>query len=89
MKKVLEEENEGESDPIVTHLQEAYKSCSTTKARVSVLMLVPTKFSKRKVCDIFDCNYYEIRQARSICKLYGTLAEPPKQERVYSRSAFH
>lgn len=72
MKNVLEEGNkeESESDQTVMDLKDAYEDCTTSKARLSVLMLVPKTYSKPKVCDLFGCTFYEIREARRICKLF-------------------
>lgn len=79
----IDERNEFEST--VLHLQEAFNSCTTRQARLSVLMLVPQEYSKLEVCQRFECTFYEIKKARSICKLYGACAAEPKHKRVYSR----
>lgn len=78
-----------ETDTVIEHLLEAFKTCMTRKARQGVLMLVPKTLSKSKICDLFGCSMYEIKTARTTLKLYGACGEEPKKERIYSRLSFH
>lgn len=88
MKRVLECQQKLESDQLLLHLKEAFESCTTRKARLSILMLIPKTFSKLKICELFGCSFYEVERARSITKLYGSCGVEPKQERIYSRLSF-
>jgi hypothetical protein len=84
MKEVLEMESYG-TDTVIEHLKEAFNACTSKKARLSVLMLVPKSYKKAKVCEIFDCTFYEVERARKILKLYGTCGTEPEEKRNYSR----
>lgn len=78
-------ENKENSETIIgftlEHLKEAFDTCTTAKARRGVLMLVPRKVSKSKVCELFDCSFYEIKTARAVLKQFGACGEEPKSER--------
>lgn len=73
------------SESTFLHLKEAFESCTSRQAWLSVLMLVPKEYSKSEVCDRFGCTFYEIEETRSILKQYGACAVQPIKERVYSR----
>lgn len=88
MKDFLENARKTDVDPVVTHLKEAFDSCTTRKARRAVLMLIPKTYTNSNVCEIFGCTFDEIEKARDISKLYGACGEEPKHERVYSRLSF-
>lgn len=89
MKSLITANNRTESDDsIIGHLKDAFATCCTRKARLSILTLLPKSYSKSEICEAFQCSHYEIVRARSILKIYGTCAEEPQKERVYSRLSF-
>lgn len=85
LRHILVNSKETETDPVVTHLMEAFGTCNSPSARCAVLSLIPKTFSKAKVAELFGCSVYEISKARRVNKLYGACAIEPKKERVYSR----
>lgn len=90
MKDLLTLKSKTESDDsILVHLKNAFESCSTRKARLTILMLVPKPYAKPEICKIFQCSHYEIMKARNILKKYGTCAQKElKRQRAYSRLSF-
>lgn len=82
MKKYLQsrkkEEQEKEDDAELNLYLKNFEECSTNAAQQAVLTMIPKKFKKEKISNVFGINYNRIRNARQSYKLYGPITEPAK-----------
>lgn len=72
-------------DNSVKHLINAFSLCKTRAARVSVLTLLPTSYTKTQTVLLFGCSQKEIDDARNIAKISSPCAPKSEKVRVYSR----
>lgn len=79
MKKTNQDLDEKEMNELQLYLKH-YEACTTSAAQQAILSLIPAKFSKETISNLFGINYYRITVARRRNKMYGPLTEPQKQQ---------
>lgn len=76
-KKNYDDLDEKDKAELQLYLQH-YEACTTSAAQLAVLTMIPKKFKKETISNLFGVSYYHIKLARRRHTQYGPITEPPK-----------